>query len=290
MTDQKKTLQSSTCSAASEASASDLKQPELFKLSDSVSKTSSAKPSSESTGPTRQFTTTLEPSQQMDIEELTSSAVAFHASHGAWPGSSEAQKMTVISGRKCCELLKLYKVDGLLAKMCVDLLMSQWASSAAFLTWKASATKPRHLLFQLAPSMPRTDATESGLWPTPTTQEIEHPNMELSETGRRLTKDKKNSHSLNLADSVKMWPTPTTRDYKDTGDSIMVGKVPVNGLLGRAVSPSREHGSLNPTWVEWLMGFPTGHTELRPWEIPSSRKSLKKSGAQSSRQNNNETR
>jgi len=23
-------------------------------------------------------------------------------------------------------------------------------------------------------------------------------------------------------------------------------------------------GALNPTWVEWLMGFPTGHTDLQP--------------------------
>ena len=293
MTDQKKTLESLTCSAASEASASDLKQQELFKLSDSVSKTDSAKPSSESTGPTRQFTTTLEPSQQMDIEELTSSAVAFHASRGAWPGSSEAQKMTVISGRKCCELLKLYKVDGLLAKMCVDLLTSQWASSAAFLTWKASDTAPSHLLFQLAPSMPRTDATESGLWPTPTTQEIEHPDMQLSRTGRRLTKDKKNSHSLNLADSVKMWPTPRAAEWKGTGplgSKSHKHRLAKSYLDATVQEAEQVTGQLNPAWVEWLMGYEIGHTDLKPSEMPSSRKSSRKSGAQSSRRNNNETR
>jgi hypothetical protein len=68
-----------------------------------------------------------------------------------------------------------------------------------------------------------------GLWPTPTTQEIEHPNMNLSSTGRRLTKDGTDSHSIGLADSVKM----------DGGS-----------------------GSLNPAWVEWLMGYPEGWTEL----------------------------
>ena len=39
--------------------------------------------------------------------------------------------------------------------------------------------------------------------------------------------------------------------------------VPVNGLLGRAVNPSKKYGSLNPVWGEWLMGFPTGWTELK---------------------------
>ena len=59
---------------------------------------------------------------------------------------------------------------------------------------------------------------ESGLWrmktrfPTPTTQETEHPQAELTKTGRRKTKDGKNSHSLNLADIVRMFPTPTVAD------------------------------------------------------------------------------
>ena len=57
------------------------------------------------------------------------------------------------------------------------------------------------------------------------------------------------------------WPTPTSRDHKDTGDSISRGTVPVNGLLGRAVGPSIAGGSLNPDWVDWLMGFPVGWTD-----------------------------
>ncbi len=36
-----------------------------------------------------------------------------------------------------------------------------------------------------------------------------------------------------------------------------------------------------PTWVEWLMGFPLGWTALEPSETPSSRKSRKSSGARS---------
>jgi hypothetical protein len=34
-------------------------------------------------------------------------------------------------------------------------------------------------------------------------------------------------------------------------------------------------GQLNPTWVEWLMGFPPGWTDLGPSATPSSRKSSK---------------
>ena len=53
---------------------------------------------------------------------------------------------------------------------------------------------------------------KNDTWPTPTTQEIEHPNAELTATGRRKSKDGKSSHSLNLADQVNMWPTPRVSD------------------------------------------------------------------------------
>lgn len=54
-----------------------------------------------------------------------------------------------------------------------------------------------------------------------------------------------------------LWPTPTSRDYKDgPAPRIRDGKIQTD-TLGRAVG-----GSLNPMWVEWLMGFPFGWTDL----------------------------
>ena len=40
--------------------------------------------------------------------------------------------------------------------------------------------------------------------------------------------------------------------------------------------------SLNPTWVEWLMGFPLGWTALEHSATRSSRRSRKSSGGRSS--------
>jgi hypothetical protein len=42
-------------------------------------------------------------------------------------------------------------------------------------------------------------------------------------------------------------------------------------------------GALNPTWVEWLMGFPLGWTDLGPSETRSSRKSSSSSAGASSK-------
>ncbi len=54
----------------------------------------------------------------------------------------------------------------------------------------------------------REQVVHPEMWPTPTTQEIEHPDAEITATGRRKSKDGKSSHSLNLADQVTIWPTP----------------------------------------------------------------------------------
>jgi hypothetical protein len=101
-----------------------------------------------------------------------------------------------------------------------------------------------------------------AMWPTPTTQEVEHPNMELTTTGRRKSKNGKTSHSLGLADAVQIWPTPTVDDAKN------VNPKPnrFRGLVAAVNESSSNGGKLNPTWVEWLMGFPLGWTDLKDWE------------------------
>ena len=271
---------SSTSSAASEGSASDSNEPDLFGQSPSASKTPSVKPSCESTGPTQRSTTTLEPSTQMDIEELTSSAAVSRANPSPLPGSGEAQTMTAISGRKCCELLKLYKVGGSLAKMSEALLTSRWASSAAFLTWKASDTKPSHLLFQLAPSAPRTDETGFGLWPTPTGQD----NIQVRGGGKTAG----TKRGTTLGGAVRMWPTPRAAEWKGTGplgSKSHKHRLAKSYLDATVQEAEQVTGQLNPTWVEWLMGYEIGHTDLKPSEMPSSRRSSRKSAKQSSRQN-----
>jgi hypothetical protein len=129
-----------------------------------------------------------------------------------------------------------------------------------------------------------TDATESGLLPTPVKYDA--------------TPGGPNNHYKGLGNLAKHhWPTPTSRDWKD-GSAKACANVPANGLLGRVVhqfpTPTatrraglQSHGvnvvtgALNPTWVEWLMGFPNGWTDLAASATPSSRKSRKSSGGQS---------
>jgi len=69
------------------------------------------------------------------------------------------------------------------------------------------------------------------------------------------------------ANQNRKWPTPSTRDYKGgyIGGRIRNGKVSWDTLdvaVQHTDNQQKTNGTLNPTWVEWLMGFPIGHTDL----------------------------
>ena len=70
----------------------------------------------------------------------------------------------------------------------------------------------------------------------------------------------------------EMYPTPAARDYKDVGQNTNYENLKKKSKLAGAVG-----GQLNPAWVEWLMGFPPGWTDLGASGTPSSRKSPDKS-------------
>jgi hypothetical protein len=187
--------------------------------------------------------------------------------------------MTVRSGRKCSELLTKQDPVGSLVKTLLE--SSRWNSTISFLHWKQSVTPAGRLLFRLAPSMPDTEGTEFGLWPTPTVQDSD-----------KATKKMRSEHQNNLTAVVfnsPMFPTPTARDHKGSYTPEAMtrkdGKSRMDGLPQAAAyhadgNPNHS-GSLNPAWVEWLMGYPIGHTVCADWETPSSRKSRKKSSEQS---------
>ena len=95
-----------------------------------------------------------------------------------------------------------------------------------------------------------------AMWPTPTTQEVEHPNAVWNENMRRVSSSG-STHSMGLADAARRWPTPTASETENAYSTTTQFQ-----SLRKAVGVSEQTGKLNPTWVEWLMGFPTGWTDL----------------------------
>lgn len=144
----------------------------------------------------------------------------------------------------------------------------------------ADANGGRRSKGRLRPDEGGLEATILRTWPTPTAKLATAGAVELDRPGHGgpdLFSAVRADLGLEAAESDDpgLWPTATTRDWKDTGDSIANGTVDERGLLGRAVGPSKAEGALAPDWVEWLMGFPIGWTNLdvdepvvlegRPW-------------------------
>lgn len=71
---------------------------------------------------------------------------------------------------------------------------------------------------------------------------------------------------VSLTDAVRYgnsttprWPTPAARDYRYPNARTYSERG--GGKKGEQL-PNVIGGPLNPTWVEWLMGFPAGWTAL----------------------------
>lgn len=111
-------------------------------------------------------------------------------------------------------------------------------------TWPRAGTMRNGTVYQRQPSALRTYATEFSLLRMP-------PKMPVNPTGLVPTP---------IADGDR------TTNYGQGGTSL--GAAVRSGLSQK----DRINGSLNPTWVEWLMGFPTGWTDYDASVTPSSHK------------------
>jgi hypothetical protein len=98
-------------------------------------------------------------------------------------------------------------------------------------------------------------------WPTPISQDAKHSGYAPSGPGKA---DK-------LSYAVVRWPTPRAFMHKDSTTDR--GKHNLGEVVG---------GKLNPTWVEWLMGWPLGWTDLKPLETDKFRSWQQQHGVSSS--------
>ena len=165
---------------------------------------------------------------------------------------------------------------------------SLWGDCPLLLNLPPSGMARSGVLFLQPAWEPITAETALSSWPTPTTQDhIE----------RKSTQQKTGSmNSVGLGDAVRMWPTPKASDAKrgdspsernrhtpslpsavnlfptmsangmgNTGSRQMLDKKIADGSIteeDKKGMSAGNGGKLNPTWVEWLMGFPLGWTDL----------------------------
>ena len=85
------------------------------------------------------------------------------------------------------------------------------------------------------------------MYPTPTARDCKGAN-----SMEHLTREGKQNHTGQLANAVKLFPTPM-KALETAGEITEEDRW--NMTQGNG-------GQLNPDWVEWLMGFPVGWTNL----------------------------
>ena len=182
----------------------------------------------------------------------------FHARTSQLQGMAQAlTERAPGSGVKWCESSVRY-----------DLKKSTWRTHLCLweedLHW-SSVSLPKWgmtrsgALFQ-HPTLERAiSAIASGLWPTPTRSDrAGGPGNQGRQGG------------LNLRTKVaRSWPTPVASMAKGSSPAALTRKSGAdrsNDRLDHAVMAT-DGSQLNPEWVEWLMGWPIGWTELKPLEM-----------------------
>jgi len=144
-----------------------------------------------------------------------------------------------------------------------------------------------------------TSENVSGYWPTPCAQEASGGGS-AKDALKALNRVKRPSgahRTLHLRDAVMLWPTPTVSgNYNRKGASQTSGDGLATAVrmfptatataykgwsknhnrantddrldytIEREANQSGVTGQLNPDWTEWLMGWPIGHTDLKPLE------------------------
>jgi hypothetical protein len=117
------------------------------------------------------------------------------------------------------------------------------------------------LLWELPMLEQTIKGTESGLlenWPTP---------RSCSAMAAKITQESawnpKRNPNLETIVGRRMFPTPTAHNAKEAA-------YPSEYKRNTPTLATHAGGELNPMWVEWLMGWPLGWTDLKPLEMDKS--------------------
>ena len=108
-----------------------------------------------------------------------------------------------------------------------------------------------------------------NVWPTP------DANCGQRGTQPNWTQKRKSGHpaQYTINQAVRdSYATPTARMWKDNGTS------PSELNRNSETLAVQAGGKLNPMWVEWLMGWPLGWTDLKPLEMDKSHSALQPPG------------
>ncbi len=192
------------------------------------------------------------------------------ASPTASPGSNSEPRIPATCGPKPQTFFAEYDRHSRSWKTCQASLLPDtseefsetWPSSGSMRSGRCEArqTSARHTFGSGCGFSPSED-----LWPTPTAQD--------SKNDAGPSTQNRNTLPLNAA--VKLWASPRAEDSQCAG--LRKSRGTADTLYAQVVKDGGSEtpqtpGSLNPSWVEWLMGWPVGWSDLEPLETGKFRR------------------
>ena len=163
-----------------------------------------------------------------------------HASHFPWLESKKAKGTNVTCGRKCSELSTKLRRVGWWVKTFLE--SCELPLPTLSRTWSVKAITSSCLILKLRLSARRTGESASRLWPTATARDYKDG-------------------------TAKLFPTPSVGAglCGGTGNFQQLKALSECGVITEEERKSMSAGNggrLNPAWVEWMMGYPIGWTEV----------------------------
>lgn len=225
--------------------------------------------------------------RKQDLKQSPSFPADFPVSPSPPQENGRVLRMPATYGRKCAELLPSCGPVGCLGKML--LASSIWGSTKRFLTWQKRDTLFSHSYFRLAASAHGMSASEllssRLMFPTPlasdkgTSRDAANLDVFLSDNGIFRKRNKNGSiWSLSLSAAVFYLTPAASEGYRSTlKPTAFRNQSPSSNLSAQMIrqeQPVSDTAALNPDWVEWLMGFPKGWTDVssgqrNPMESPA---------------------
>ncbi len=238
------------------------------------------------------------------VDPSTSSPEASHARTSAPPGKASASPESGLAfGSPWRESSARYDLDshGWRTHRCLweedlpwsSVTLPKWGMMRGGVLWERTT-----------PALPISGSGygSSQRFPTPCALEVEKDVDRWAEKRALPRSEKGGSHGPNLATAVKLkwptplasdangvraadgkrgvglntkvhWATPSARDWKDSPGMARSGINPDGSerkredQLARQVYGEDAGGQLNPTWVEWLMGWPLLWTSTEPMPL-----------------------
>ena len=207
------------------------------------------------------------------LNDLTLFAVDTLVSHSPQQAKEKEQTTLDTYGHGSETPLAHYDQSTQSWRMSEDI--SLWGDYKSLENLPKSGMTRSGVLYQQPEWVRPIDETESLSWPTPTAvtrpmegnvrmyrAKVKQGQMTEEEADAILGKSVWEAHSKIPA----MWPTPTYG--KLAGGTGGMQQIEAKYLAGEITTEERRAmragngGKLNPAWIEWLMGFPAGWTDL----------------------------